>query len=231
MRSGNELALYCFGELAGVPAGVELRDASEILRLEDMLEISGGRADLYSDWFRYELLDRGVGTWVDTDIYALRQIDGSEPYLFGEQGGGLLNNAVLRLPPGSKILSRLLEPFRRRTTPKWMRADRYLAMRIRELLSGRVDLTKAPWGTTSPFALTALTTKLGLRDLAQPASRFYPVPYQEADWVLDGARHLEDVIEDGTVAVHLWNECIKGYKSNPAPTGSFLARLQAEGRE
>jgi hypothetical protein len=32
------------------------------------------------------------------------------------------------------------------------------------------------------------------------------------------------------VAVHLWNECIKGFKGDPAEQGSFLGRLQEEGR-
>ena len=45
-RSGNRLALYCFAEPSGVPEGVEVRDASEVLALKDMLEVSGGRADL-----------------------------------------------------------------------------------------------------------------------------------------------------------------------------------------
>ena len=34
----------------------------------------------------------------------------------------------------------------------------------------------------------------------------------------------------GTVAIHLWNECIKGFKNEPAPDGSFLSRLKREGK-
>lgn len=32
-----------------------------------------------------------------------------------------------------------------------------------------------------------------------------------------------------SLALHLWNELIRGFKDKPAPAGSFLARLHAEG--
>jgi hypothetical protein len=39
------------------------------------------------------------------------------------------------------------------------------------------------------------------------------------------------VIGDGTVAIHLWNYCISSFKNQTAPPGSFLDRLQREGRD
>jgi len=42
---------------------------------------------------------------------------------------------------------------------------------------------------------------------------------------------LEDMITERTVAIHLWNECIKDFKNLTALEGSFLNRLQEEGRE
>jgi hypothetical protein len=231
VRSGNRLALYCFAEPSGVPEGVELRDAAEVLQLKDMLEVSGGRADLYSDWFRYELMKRHEGlTWVDTDIYAVGVFDQKAPYLFGEQGAGIINTAVLRLPPDSPMLPGLLEPFIKRTTPRWMRKKHYYPMRLRELLTGKADLSKTPWGTTAPYALTTMARKCQLAHLAQPPERFYPVPFEQAHWLLDPEIKVEDVTGPGTVAIHLWNECIRKYKNEPAPPGSFLARLQEEGR-
>ena len=231
-RSGNRLALYCFAEPSGVPEGVEVRDASEGLALKDMLEVSGGRADLYSDWFRYELMAKGIGgTWVDTDIYAVGLFDDTEPHLFGDQGKGVFHTAVLRLPPDSPMLPGLLEVFRERTTPTWMRKKHYWPMRIRELLTGKADLSKTTWGTTAPYALTAMARKFHLEHLAQPPERFYPVPFEQAHWLLDPNTKVEDVTTEGTVAVHLWNECIRTYKNKPAPAGSFLERLQQEGAE
>jgi hypothetical protein len=226
---GHRLALYCYSPPSGVPEGVELRDAAAILARAELMQVSGGRADLYSDWFRYELLRRGPGTWLDTDVYVIGAIDGEKPYLFGQQAPGMLNNAVLRIPPDSPLLSGLLEPFERRTTPRWLPWRTYVPMRARELLAGRADLTGAPWGTTSPHALTALARKLRLDRLAEPVPRFYPVPWQRAEWILDPSARLEDVTSPETVAIHLWNERIRTFKNQPAPPGSFLRRLQEEG--
>jgi hypothetical protein len=227
----HRMVLYCYNDLGGVPDEVELRDASEILPFETVTAPWCARADLYSDWFRYELLRRGLGTWVDTDIYLLSPLDLDSPYLFGIESPKYLNNAVFRTPPDSPLLPRLLEPFIKRTTPKWMPWHKYAPRRLRELLTGKVDLTGIPWGTTSPIALSKLARELGLAQLAQPQERFYPVPWQEARWILDPKIELKDVIEEGTVAIHLWNYCISSFKNKPAPHGSFLERLQQEGSE
>lgn len=229
-RQGHNIALYCYGELDGVPDEVELRDASEILPHEVVTAPWCARADLYSDWFRYELLQRGLGTWVDTDIYLLSPLDADSEYLFGiEEDPASFNNAVFRVPPDSTLLPRLLEPFTRRTTPKWMPWHKYAQKRALELLTGHVDFTDLPWGTTSPKALTALARELGFAHLAQPRERFYPVRWQEARWIIDPRIGLDDVIGEGTVAIHLWNYCISDFKNDPAPAGSFLERLQREG--
>jgi hypothetical protein len=228
-RHGHHVALYCYSEPAGVPAEVELRDASSVLPYEKIPQAWMHRADLYSDWFRYELLLRGLGTWVDTDVYFVAPLNGTKPCLFGVEAPGILNNAVLRLPPDSPLLPRFLEPFIKQTTPKWMPWRTYLPTRARELLTGKADLSQIPWGTTSPWALTALAREFGIDHLAEPQERFYPMPWQRADWIVDPAIAVEDVIGAGTVAIHLWNRCIAAFKNDPAPAGSFLHRLQQEG--
>lgn len=46
----------------------------------------------------------------------------------------------------------------------------------------------------------------------------------------DPLRSLESRITPATIGLHLWNERIKAWKDEPAPPGSFLARLHQEGR-
>jgi hypothetical protein len=231
LRAPQLITHYIDAQPSGEPDGVEEIDSPAVLPHAELMEVSGGRADLYSDWFRYELLRRGRGTWVDTDVYVLGPIDAEKPCLFGEQSPGVLNNAVLRVPPDSALLNGLIEPFERRTTPSWLPWSKYLPMRAREFITGRADLTRAPWGTTSPHALTAVARTLKLDRLAEPVSRFYPVPWQRADWILDPHAKVEDVTTAETVAIHLWNERIRSFKDAPAPPGSFLHRLQQEGAD
>jgi hypothetical protein len=230
LRQGHRLALYCYREPAGTPEGVGLRDAAEILPEQSAFRHRSGSAGPFSDWFRYELQRRGLGTWIDTDVYLLAPLDGLHPHLFGEQEPGLINNAVLRLPADSPLLSDLLGPFEQRTTPKWLPWSSYLRSRARELVKGSADPSRLPWGSTGPHALTAAARKHGVSSEAMPTEVFYPVPWQQADWLLDPSLTLDDMVTERTVAVHLWNECIRRLKDPPAPAGSFLRRLQDEGR-
>ena len=101
LRQDHRVALYCYRPPMGIPDGVEVRDASDVLPEAKVFRTHRGSVAAFSDWFRYELQRAGAGTWVDTDMYLLRPIDETRPYLFGEEASGVLNNAVLRLPTGS----------------------------------------------------------------------------------------------------------------------------------
>ena len=112
VRHGRGVKLFCYAEPANVPDGVTLRDASSIIALDRLKSKCGDRSDLYSDWFRYLLLRNDEGTWLDTDVYVLKEIDEGRPYLFGKQQfPDSINGAVLRLPAQSPILSQLIDQF------------------------------------------------------------------------------------------------------------------------
>ena len=228
LRQDHRVALYCYRPPMGIPDGVEVRDASDVLPEAKVFRTHRGSVAAFSDWFRYELQRAGAGTWVDTDMYLLRPIDETRPYLFGEEASGVLNNAVLRLPTGSPMLAPLLSPFAGEK-PYWLVPRRKAIAEVRERLLGPPSISSMPWGTTGPAALTAVARDQGLIAEAQPQEVFYPMPWTRADWILDPETKLQDVATDGTVGVHLWNEMIKRYKSKPARPGSFLAQLQREG--
>jgi hypothetical protein len=88
-----------------------------------------------------------------------------------------------------------------------------------------------PWGMTGPHALTALARSASLTARASPTDVFFPAPWRNASWICDPAIKLDQIVTSRTVAIHLWNECIKGFKDEPAVPGSFLHRLQQEGAE
>lgn len=230
LRQGHRMALYCYREPAGVPDGVEVRNAADILPEHKVFRHRSGSVGPFSDWFRYELQRRAAGTWLDTDVYLIAPLDKSRPYLFGEQQPGVLNNAVLRLPPDSLMLPELLRPFSGKTPPWLVPRAAYLRSRAREVITGRASVAQMPWGTTGPQALTAVARSLGLAMEALPSPVLYPVPWQRAQWILDPQLALEGLVCETTVAVHLWNECIRDFKDRPAPEGSFLDRLHEEGR-
>lgn len=228
-RQGHGIALYCYGEPDGVPREAELRDAAAILPESKVFRHRNGSVALFSDWFRYELLRRGLGTWIDTDMYLLAPLDGRRPYLFGEESPGCINNAVLRLPADSPLLAGLLAIFETGAIPRWLPWPSYVRTWLRRLVMPGNPASHLPWGSTGPLALTALARRFGLDRQALASETFNPVHWRDAGWIIDPAVGLEQVIGAQTVGVHLWNECIKGIKEQRPPAGSFLERLHREG--
>lgn len=230
LNQGHPLALYCYAEPAGVPDGVELRDASAIIPEHGIIRHRTGSHALFSNWFRYELQRRQAGTWVDCDLYLLAPLDGASACLFGEEGPGQINTGVLRLPPDSPLLPPLIALFEERSVPPWLPLRSQMAAQLRLWRRGRSGLASMPWGSAGPKAFSYLARRHGMSRFALPPDTFYPAPWQDALWITDPGRTLDDVVTPRTVAVHLWNERIKQVKDLPAPPGSFLARLQEEGR-
>lgn len=231
LRQGHPLALYCYRRPEGVPEGVEVRDAAEVLPEASVVRHRNGSPALFANRFRYELQRRGAGAWVDTDVYLVAPLPDARPYLLGREDGRFLGNAVLRLPPDAPVLAELLALFAERRVPPWLSPRERLRAWARLARTGRTGIAEMPWGTLGPRAVTAVLHRAGLDGWALPQDVLYPVGCDDAAWVLDPDVLLEARTTPRTVAVHLWNEKIKRVKDAPAPPGSFLARLQAEGAE
>lgn len=229
LRHGHRLTLYCYDPPEGVPDGVRLADAAAILPRSRVIRHRGGSPSLFSNLFRYELQRRGLGTWTDADVYLLTSLDGTRDYLLGYEAPGVINGAVLRLPPTSPLLRPLISLFDEREVPPWLPWRPRLAARLRLAARGTTGLADMPWGTAGPKALSWLAERFGVADHALPREVLYPVPWQEAQWISDPAAPVSEKVTPRTVAIHLWNERIRHLKDRPARPGSFLARLQAEG--
>jgi hypothetical protein len=229
LRQGHPMTLWCYGPPEDVPEGVALRDAAELLPATDVLRHRSGSPALFANRFRYELQRRGLGIWLDCDIYLVRPLDDLPDHLLGWESPERINNAVLRLPTLSPLLAPLLAVFDERDVPLWLPARARLAATWRLSRTGRTGLARMPWGVAGPSALTWLAQKHGLAVDAQPEEVFYPVHWSRAGWIRDPAITLEDIATPRTRAVHLWNQVIAPWKEADAPAGTFLARLQAEG--
>ena len=227
LRQGHELILYCYTVPANVPDGILIRDAREILPEEQVIRHHSGSVALFANYFRYELQRRGLGTWIDCDVYLLKPIEVDRPSLFAWEAPGLINNAVLRLPPRSSILTDLLAIFEEREVPPWLPARARLASRLRRLRTGRTGLAQMPWGSAGPKAISWLARRHGIAGQALPAHLFYPVPWQQAARIAEEPLH--QLAHPNSVAIHLWNECIKSLKNRPGRPGSFLEQLHREG--
>jgi hypothetical protein len=184
---GHQYVLYAYKTL-DVPAGVILRDASEILP-ESSVFFYGERAGVgrgsvagFANLFRYHMLYRLGGWWVDADVICLSGSVPASDTFIGWEYANLIGNAILALPAGHALARDL------RDTAEAAGSD-------------------VQWGATGPNLLTRLVRERGLLDLVQPRDFAYPVQSMDALHLLIPARR--DAVNErisGKPFLHIWNE-------------------------
>lgn len=222
VQNNHPVALYHYATVNGVPRGVELRDAEAVLPLARVQAALGADAppNLVANWFRLELMKRGAGIWVDTDVVCIRPIDLDASFIAGWESDRFVNNAVLRLAPDGPILRDLLSYFENGGLPPWVPLNRAPELYLRKWLRRPIAATELPRATLGPKGLTALLHKYGGEP--QPREAFYPLHPRSAMELLTPAK-LAAVVTAETLAMHLWNEKIG--RLSTIPPGTMLAEL------
>lgn len=138
-----------------------------------------------SDIWRYEILERYGGVYVDTDFECLKPLDslhyaydfytGIQPLdtAYTQLGAGIIGSI-----PGHPILRCCIENFKKNQD------NPHIVARVGPLYFTQIFL--------------ACIGKTGLRDLAFPASYFYPCGYNQK------GRPVEEWIRPESYAVHHW---------------------------
>ncbi|MEN8373932.1 MAG: hypothetical protein ABFS34_00630 [Gemmatimonadota bacterium] len=209
VANGHPVHLYTYGEVEGVPRRVVIKDANDIIHESKIFTYKGRPSYAgFANHFRYELLRKEEGIWVDTDTVCLKPFDFEDEYLFGWQGQEC-NTAVLKLPSDSEALAHVaslaLKP------NKWQPWDAPKIKGrkfIRKYFKGN-RINDLRWGETGPFGLTNVLKLYGLDGLAKPASWFYPVPYYSWRSLFDETYCDRLDFFDGSYSVHLWNEMLR----------------------
>jgi hypothetical protein len=100
---GHQYVLYVY-KAFDVPRGVILRDANEILP-ESSVFFNGDRAGIgrgsvagFSNLFRYTMLHRIGGWWVDADVICLSEAVPESEIFVGWEYPDLIGNAILKFP-------------------------------------------------------------------------------------------------------------------------------------
>ena len=226
--AGHPITLFSYRPetLRGVPDGVEVRDAREVMNDERRVRLFDGRYKaLGSDFFRYELFAKSLGYWIDLDVVILRPLQFDSDHVFGWEHETSINGAVLYLPPTSPILRDLRAIPEKNWRPPFFGPRRTLLYYWRRASRGTVLLEDLPWGSAGPALITYLAHKYGMLDLAQPREAFYPVPYDRAEDLFAEANIVDSLITPETRAIHLWHSRLNRWYERAPPSGSYMARL------
>ena len=205
---GHAVEVFTYDPGLAFPGWITRRDARDILPGEHVQHyrtgFGAGSPSLHSNLFRYAMLQRHGGWWIDLDVLLLTADLPGGDYFFAQAAAGFdtLNTAVLKFPPGHALL-----------------ADAINACRA-------TAEDAAVWGQTGPQLLTRLVNAHAMRPLAHPSHTAYPIPWREVGALFDPARR--EWIEarcDNAVFLHLFNEIWRGAgipQDLGPPAGSFL---------
>jgi len=233
LAAGHRLEVYSYEPPAGLPAGVVLKDAREILPRDKLVFYKGkGTPGVFSDYFRASLMQAEKGVWADLDVICLRPLAGLPPLVVSYERPGSVNGAVLRIPADSPLLAAMLSIFTETRRPLFephLPPFRRLEVALRRLAGQKVAPEAMQYGATGPFALTYFCARLGLGPILPPEV-FYPVPYAAIPELMRAGSSLDAFITEKTLAVHVWRSQItrRGRVDMPLPEqGSALAGLCA----
>ena len=222
---GHKFTLYSYTPetLKHVPTGVELRDAREVMPEERLVRYSdSGAIQLGANFFRYALLAKGVGYWVDMDFQFLQPLNFSEPYVFGWEYAGWINNALLRAPAESNLVRDLCDLPQTNRRPPWFGPRRSLYYYWNRLTKGDIEVQDLPWGTFSSGMVTYVAKKYGVANQAQKPWVFYPVRWKDGPALMGPAEKIEEMLRPETRAVHMWYSHLVRFVDKPPPRGSYL---------
>ena len=210
-EAGASVRVFSYDPRLDLPPGVRLEDAKAICPDESLVRrfIANGKPSIatFADFFRYQMMRERDYCWVDTDILCLtKPAFSNDDLIFCRQadavGTGLVNNAVLRLPPSHPALAELAAT-----------------------AEAAIDVDQR-WGAIGPFLLTPVLIKYGLYDRALDSHLCYPVePEQFWKLFLPSYRDWADEAARGAAFMHLWSEAIVwgGYDFWACPpAGSYL---------
>lgn len=184
---GHEFHLYTYADIDGVPEGVVIKDGNEIMPYSELTAGALQFPESLADCFRYALLYKRGGWWVDMDTVCIRPFDFPDDVIFSSPTSGerIFQNCSLRFPVGHPLMKAMWE------------------LTQQNLRSKRIKRAEAG----GPIVLTEQIHKFGLQHLAQPGSRF-SLPHA------NGADYFNDSYRDGLHfpanmhALHVYNSVL-----------------------
>lgn len=213
VRTGHPVTLHVYEDVAGVPEGVTVCDASLVLpRTSVFPNPESSTYAMFANWFRYEMVQATGHTWIDADLVSIGGPLPQQEYLYAFEDASHLNNALFSAPQDSPLLRELLSATRRLEDPA---------------------ARDVPWGTYGPRVLTDSVTALGLLDHALTPERVYPIHFSEMWRLFDPTARSRAWCAERTgsaLTIHLWNQVLRsaGQKDRHPHPDAFLGRVMRD---
>ncbi len=231
---GHEVVLYSYDTIKGVPEGITLADANDILPADKIIRhAKTGSPAYHADVFRLHMIQQTDYVWADTDAFCV------QPWVFtGKHFHGWIsdkvsqvNNGVLQLPKTSKTLKAMLEfTSDEYPIPPWLSDEKRDKLQTLKDRGDGVHVSLLPWGVWGPDALSWFLKSTGEIKYSKPGHVIYPVPFKSAGSVLN-PKHIDyvrDFIKDDTLSIHFWGRRFRNVAAKwggIAPEGCYVHEL------
>ncbi len=231
LDNGHPFHLYIYDDISNLPEGVTIMDANNIVGREHIFTYKAGWGKGsyagFADLFRFELLNKLGGWWVDTDVICLKPFTYEEDLIicssFEHEWGDCPNSCILRSLPGSAFTDFMLREIYKADFDRIKFGDigpQLVQRAVREL---KLEDAVVPfyyfnpitWGSVADIILKKISFKNSIKEVLRPI--FKPQ-------TLKGRRILKE-----SYAVHLWNEVWRQYnfsKNDSYPHSSIFERLK-----
>jgi len=205
--TGCHVRLFTYEPVDGVPPGIEVVDGNEVLGIDKMIRHSRSQsAALFSDRFRYEILARRLGAWIDTDLLFIKAPQARAHCLLGWEDDELVGTAFIWIKPGQPLIEDLRRhAFDDHLIPGWLPWWKRSQLSVRKAVGRPKHVSDLDWGVIGPHLLTWLLRQSDLVSEVGPTSWFSPLPWDDRRRISDGDLDWQSLIKPETICVHLWN--------------------------
>ena len=207
IANGHEFHLYVYDNVLNIPEGAEVKDANEIIPQDKIyVDAFGGYVNL-SNQFRYTMLYKLGGWWVDMDTVCLKPFVFEADFVFSSETSDpynriLVNTTYIKSRPGAKFLKDCLD---------------FLEYRGHENIH---------WGELGVNLISRMIFRNDLGKFVRSPEYFCPVScYQLSRLIKESDEH----IPENAYAIHWWHEMWRNGKidkSGKFPESSWYEQLK-----
>jgi hypothetical protein len=221
VKHGLEIHLYCYQEIENVPKGVIVKDGRSILPESEIFTYKNGSYSAFSNLFRFTMLNKVGGYWVDTDFVCIKNFNFShqdvvivsEPSEDYQQQ--FVTSCMIKLPKAS---------------PETQFAIGLQREHKKLILNGTIT-----W-SSGPKTVELMVNKFGLQRFVVPWNTICSCFCHHARSIVDLEYKPHNSIISSLsktpynmIGLHLWNECWRRNgmdKNSSYPEGTIYQELR-----
>ena len=195
--NGLEYHLYTYDNVPNVPDGVIIKDGNEILDKSEIFRYKNGSVSAFSNLFRFTMLYKKGGYWVDTDLACIKPFRFNTDYVVITEPSrdykhAIITSCFMKLPKGSEAAK--------------------VGMVIQRIQKQQILNGTLQWGS-GPQTMQQVVKRCKLEEYILPWYTVCSCNWTSMQSIVDTKYKCPSIVindfdnlPDGMVGIHFWNE-------------------------